>query len=111
MRLSSRPSNLSSNRRTPWQYAAILPSWQLDSFMTWLMTSWELPLMSRHRMPHSMVIHRPLMSASYSATLFDEGKWSQTMYLMRTLRGDTKTSPTPAPFFISDPSKYIVHYS
>jgi len=33
------------------------------------------------------------------------------MYLMHTLRGDTKTSPTPAPFFISDLSNYIVQYS
>ena len=33
------------------------------------------------------------------------------MYLMHTPRGDTKTSPTPVPFFISDPSKYIVQYS
>ena len=31
--------------------------------------------------------------------------------LMRTLRGKTKTSPKPTPFFISDPSKYIVQYS
>ena len=33
------------------------------------------------------------------------------MYLMRTLRGDMKTNPTLAPFFISDLSKYIVQYS
>ena len=33
------------------------------------------------------------------------------MYLMRTPRGDTKTYPALAPFFISDPSKYIVQYS
>ena len=111
MWLSSRPSNLSSSRRTSWQYAAILASWQVDSFMTWLMTSWETPLMSRRRMPNSMAIHRPLMSASYLATLFDEGKWRRTMYLMQTLRGDTKTNPALAPFFISDPSKYIVQYS
>ena len=39
------------------------------------------------------------------------GKWMRTMYLMRTPRGETKTSPMPAPFFISDPSKYIVQYS
>jgi hypothetical protein len=59
-------------------------------------------------MPSSMAIRRPLMSASYLVILFDEGKWSQTMYLMWTPRGDTKTSPTLVPFFISDPSKYIV---
>jgi hypothetical protein len=28
-----------------------------------------------------------------------------------TPSGETQTSPTPAPFFISDPSKYIVQYS
>ena len=33
------------------------------------------------------------------------------MFLMRTPRGETKTSHVPAPFFISDPSKYIVQYS
>ena len=84
---------------------------ELNSFMTWLTTSWESPLTLRRRMPSSMAIHRPLMSVLYSAILFDEGKWSQTMYLMWTPRGDTKTSPTPTPFFISDPSKYIVQYS
>ena len=49
-------------------------------------------------MPNSMAMHRPLMSVSYSATLLEEGKWMQTMYLMRTPRGETKTSPAPAPF-------------
>ena len=33
-----------------------------------------------------------------------------TMYLMRNPRGDMKTSPATAPFFISDPSMYIVQY-
>jgi hypothetical protein len=33
------------------------------------------------------------------------------MYFMRTLRGKTNTSPVLVPFFISDLSKYIVHYS
>ena len=36
------------------------------------------------------------------------GKWMQTMYLMRTPRGEMKTSPASVPFFISDPSKYII---
>ena len=67
--------------------------------------------MSSHQIPNSMAMHRLLMSASYSATLLEEGKWTQTMYLMRTLRGEMKTSPVPAPFFISDPLKYIVQYS
>ena len=67
--------------------------------------------MSRRRMPNSMVIRRPLMSASCSATLFHEGKWRRTMYLMWTPRGDTNTSPMPVPFFFSDPLKYIVQYS
>ena len=34
-----------------------------------------------------------------------------TMYFIHTPRGETKTSPTSAPLFISDPSKYIVRYS
>jgi hypothetical protein len=33
------------------------------------------------------------------------------MYLMRNPRGEAKTSPTPAPFFINEPSKCIVQYS
>ena len=65
---------MSSSHWTSWQYAAILVSWQLASFMTWSTTSYKLPLTSRRRMPSSMAIHRPLMSASYLATLFDEGK-------------------------------------
>ena len=43
MWLSSRPSNFSSRRRTALQYASILGSWQLDSFMTWSMMSLESP--------------------------------------------------------------------
>jgi len=56
-----------------------------------------------------MVMRMPLMSASYLAILLEEGKWRQTMYLMHTLRGETETSPMLAPFFISDPSKYIIY--
>ena len=37
--LSSRPSNLSSRWRTALQYASIFGSRQLDSFITWSMTS------------------------------------------------------------------------
>jgi hypothetical protein len=33
------------------------------------------------------------------------------MYLMHTLRGETRTRPMPVPFFISDLLKYIVQYS
>ena len=43
--------------------------------------------------------------------IVEEGKWMQTMYLMHTPRGEMKTSPMPVPFFISEPSKYIVQYS
>ena len=35
----------------------------------------------------------------------------RTMHLMHTPRGETKTSTMLTPFFISDPSKYIVQYS
>ena len=64
--------------------------------------------MSSRRMPSSIAMRRPLTRVSYSATLFDVGKCSQTMYFMRTPRGKTKTSPTLAPLFISEPSKYMV---
>ena len=43
--------------------------------------------------------------------IIGEGKWMRTMYLMRTPRGETKTSPMLVPFFINDPSKYIIQYS
>ena len=35
----------------------------------------------------------------------------RTMYLMRTPRGETKTSLALAPLFISNLSKYIIQYS
>ena len=41
--LSLSPSNLSSRRRTVLQYASIVSLWQLASFITWSMMSWESP--------------------------------------------------------------------
>jgi hypothetical protein len=38
------------------QLADFLGLWQLDSFMTWLMTSCESPLMSSHWIPGSMAM-------------------------------------------------------
>ena len=35
----------------------------------------------------------------------------RTMYLMHSPRGEMKTSLALVPFFISDPSKYIIQYS
>ena len=72
------------------------------------MTSCESPQTSSYRMPNSMAMRMPLMSASYLAMLFETGKWKRIADLMRTPRGETKTSPTLAPFFISDLLKYIV---
>jgi hypothetical protein len=62
-------------------------------------------------MPISMEILRPQRRASYSAMLFDAGKWIRTAYLMCSPRGETKSRPTPAPVFITDPSKYSVQHS
>ena len=39
------------------------------------------------------------------------GEMDRTMYLMRTRRCKTRTSPVLMPFFISDPSKFNVQYS
>jgi hypothetical protein len=56
-------------------------------------------------MPVSMAIRRPQRRASYSAMLFDAGKCRLTAYLMCSPRGEMKSRPTPAPVFITDPSK------
>jgi hypothetical protein len=56
-------------------------------------------------MPISMEIQRPQRRASYSAMLFDVGKSRHTAYLMCSPRGEMKSRPTPAPVFITDPSK------
>jgi hypothetical protein len=56
------------------EYATIFGLRQFDSFMTWSTTSCELPQTSSHQMPSSMAMRSPLMSASYSATLFEAGK-------------------------------------
>jgi hypothetical protein len=62
-------------------------------------------------MPVSMAILRPRRRASYSAMLFDAGKWRRMAYFMCFLRGETKSRPAPAPVFITDPSKYRVQHS
>jgi hypothetical protein len=43
--------------------------------------------------------------------LFDAGKCKHTMYLMCSLRGEMKSRPTPAPVFVTDPSKKRVQHS
>jgi hypothetical protein len=58
-----------------------------------------------------MEILRPQRRASYSAMLFDAGKWIRTAYLMCSPRGERKSRPAPAPVFITDPSKYSVQHS
>jgi hypothetical protein len=56
-------------------------------------------------MPVSMAIRRPQRKSSYSAMLLDAGKCRRTAYLMCSPRGEMKSRPTPAPVFITDPSK------
>jgi hypothetical protein len=55
-------------------------------------------------------ILRPQSRASYSAMLFDAGKWRRIAYRMCSPRGDTKSRPAPAPVFITEPSKYRVQH-
>jgi hypothetical protein len=62
-------------------------------------------------MPISMAILRPQSRASYSAMLFDVGKWRRTAYRMCFPRGETKSRPAPASVFITEPSKYRVQHS
>jgi hypothetical protein len=62
-------------------------------------------------MPVSMAILRPQSRASYSAMLFDAGKWRRTAYRMFSPRGETKSRPAAAPVFITEPSKYRVQHS
>ena len=109
--LSSRPSNFFSRRWTALQYASILGSWQLDSFMTWSMMSLESPRTSSRLIPSSAAMWRPLTRASYYAALFEAGKWSRITYRILTLRGEMKRRPTPAPVFFRDRSKYKVLHS
>ena len=108
MWLSSRPRNLSSSLHTLLQYASIFRSWQLEAFITWSMTCHESPRTSRHHTLSSMEMRRPLLRASYSATLLVVAKWIWMMYRMWTPRGEMKSRPVPAPFFMRNPSMYIV---
>jgi hypothetical protein len=62
-------------------------------------------------MPISMAILRPHSRVSYSAMLFDAGKWRRTAYHMCSPRGETKSRPAHAPVFITEPSKYRVQHS
>jgi hypothetical protein len=43
--------------------------------------------------------------------LLDAVKWSHMMYHRCTPRGEMKSNLAPAPNFINDPSKYMVHIS
>jgi hypothetical protein len=52
-----------------------------------------------------------VVRASYSAPLFDARKCSRTRHSMRMPRGEMKTRPTPAPSFMTEPSKYMIHVS
>ena len=106
--LSSRPSNLSSSWQTSRWYAAILALWQLDSFMTWLMTSCESPWTSSHRMPNSMAMRKPLTSALYQPHYLKLGSGCELCTSCAPRGGKRITSPSAVPFFISDTSKYIV---
>jgi hypothetical protein len=56
-------------------------------------------------MPVSMAIQRLQRRASYSAMLFDVGKYRHTAYLMCSPRGEMKSRPSLAPIFITDPLK------
>jgi hypothetical protein len=58
-----------------------------------------------------MAILRLQRRASYSAMLFDVGKWRRMPYLMCSPRGETKSRPARAPVFITDLSKYSVQHS
>ena len=75
------------------------------------MMSLESPRTSSHLLPSSIVMWTLLKRASYSATLFEAGKWSQIAYRILTSRGEMKTRPTLASVFIKDPSKYKVQHS
>ena len=67
--------------------------------------------MLSHLIPSSIAMWRPLTRASYSATLFEAGKWNRIAYRILTPRGEMKTRPALAPVFIRDPSKYKVQHS
>jgi hypothetical protein len=45
------------------------------------------------------------LDACFDGDLLDAGKCKRTAYLICSLRGEMKSSPTPAPVFITDPSK------
>lgn len=50
---------------------------------------------------------KPVHKCFYSATLLEAGKCKRIAYFIHTPRGETKTSPAPAPLCISDPSGYM----
>src|SRR3954467_11994208 len=52
----------------------------------------------------------PWINASYSASLFDgRGKFILSTYFILSPCGDISMTPTPAPEFLLEPSKYMVH--
>ena len=76
---------------------------------------WALKLMDQGIMYASQTVIKSQVLADFIVewtevqmppAVIDQEYW--TMYLMRIPRGDTKTSPKPTPFFINDPSKYII---
>src|SRR3954467_14644599 len=81
-----------------------------QSLIACWMTRLESPKIERRVAPQGFAMHMPWSSASYSASLFEallKLIWSS--YLSLAPLGEISTTPAPAPCFLFDPSKNIVH--
>src|SRR3954471_9508053 len=66
--------------------------------------------MTRRGALHVLAMRMPWISASYSASLLEALlKLIWRTYFSFVPLGDTSTTPAPAPYFLFDPSKNIVH--
>ena len=72
------------------------------------MTSLESLLSTTFSPPSARAILNPVSKASYSASLLVTGNLSWTPYLRTVFSGEVTTMPAPPPFWVDDPSVFIV---
>ena len=80
----------------------------LYSLVNCLNTNSESPLIFMFFAPSSSKISKPIIKASYSASLFEAVNYIRRIYFSLSPWGDVSMTPAPAPSFLLDPSKCIV---
>src|SRR5664279_3796806 len=91
------------------RYAIMFSEMASHSFIVCCTTRFESPYIISRVPPQALAIRMPCSNASYSASLLEAlGKFIWSTYRSLSPFGDVSTTPTSAPSFLFEPSKYIV---